>query len=133
MRGENLPRLDPPLPVRGTWSCFGNFLEWMNILRTTSLLHCMTFFHCNLDSGINSNLDLACEKYETKVLVLIFIVSLMHHSSFPQYVDILVLVKCVTNTCHSSDRVHSACHLNIEILTSYLKCYSRNPPISNKV
>ena len=85
----------------------------------TSLSNCMTFLHCNLDSVIRiwDFAGLACEKYETKKLVLIIIVSLMHHSSFPQYVDILVLVKCVTNTCHSSDRVHSACHLNIEILT----------------
>ena len=49
--------------------------------------------------------------------VILYLLSLMLHSSFPPYDDILVLVKCVTNTCYSSDRVHSACHLNIEILT----------------
>ena len=91
----------------------------MNILKSISLSNrflmcCLTLFIILPISNTKAR-DSRKQTFYTQHNVIL---SLMHHSSFfPQYDDILVLVKCVTNTCHSSDRVHSACHLNIEILT----------------
>ena len=88
----------------------------MNILKSISLS--ILFLMCCLTHFIILGSKTRKQKTTEFLLkVMLYLLSLMLHSSFPQYDDILVLVKCVTNTCYSSDRVHSACHLNIEILT----------------
>ena len=124
MRGENLLRLDPPLLLSQT------NLDFCLVVLVTSLNRWIFWkaFLCQI--GFSFSFDIFHYSYskllkpkdtrQSSELGLIrWCLWCIILPSLPHYADILVLVKCVTNTCHSSDRVHSACHLNIEILTSY--------------